>query len=31
MAARLGLDQVVLVDAQKNVVMTPAMRARMAP
>lgn len=29
-AARLGLDQVMLVDAQ-NVVVTPAMRARMAP
>ena len=31
MAERLGLKEVMLVDAQKNVVMTPAMRARMAP
>lgn len=31
MAERLGLNEVMLVDAQKNVAMTPAMRARMAP
>ena len=30
MAERLGLTEVMLVDAQKNVAMTPAMRARMA-
>jgi thiamine biosynthesis lipoprotein len=29
MAARLGLDEVLLVDANRNVEMTPAMRARL--
>lgn len=31
MAKRLGLNEVMLIDAEKNVEMTPAMRARMTP
>ncbi|HTN65613.1 MAG TPA: FAD:protein FMN transferase, partial [Burkholderiaceae bacterium] len=29
-AQRLGLDQVMLIDAERNIEMTPAMRARMS-